>query len=348
MDSYVYSEEKYQTTLFGCMDINGNPLTEENCPYCVFKNRVDPEEGFYIIHTQSFQALCLGIEGGAKDTGAHTQLQAAATSDAKVFKIEKDKKTNAYKIEAAHSGKSLGIEGLAANNGTKIRQEADTGFWGQRWLFYDEGNGNVSISSFIGLKNHWIDVANNDIKQYTKVYVWSYTGAQNQKWTLEKINYNGSEPVAYPEEGSYKIYSALDGNYCLDICGGVKAQSDGDNLRLCPTDSAEANIFHLERDENKNAYIIRAEHSGKILDVSGWDSAPGANITQWNDDGDDDQRWVFKDADGNGHYYIHTLQNGYMDVDNGTAGQDVNVLRENVCTLIVHFNEIDYAFRMVN
>ena len=198
VDSYVYSEEKYQTTLFGCTDINGNPLTEENCPYCVFRNRVNPEDGFYIIHAASDSALCLGIEGGAnaKDSGAYTQLQSVEASDAKVFKIEKDKKTNAYKIMAAHSDKSLGIEDTAAQNGTNIRQEADNGFWGQRWLFYDDGYGNVYINSYIGQKNYWMDVAGCDIRENVTVYVWSFTGAGNQKWVLEKLE--NAEPI--PDE----------------------------------------------------------------------------------------------------------------------------------------------------
>ena len=143
----------------------------------------------------------------------------------------------------------------------------------------------------------------------------------------EEVNEAITESADLPD-GYYIIHSALNWDYCLDISGGAAAMGNEANLHLWPFGTAEAKIFELEKDENKGAYIIRAVHSQKILDVLGFDSAPGANIMQWDDDGADDQRWIFEYADDEGNFYIRTLQNGYMDVKDGTAGQDANVYCE--------------------
>lgn len=188
---FVYGEEKNQTKLVNCTDENGKFCDKYNCPGCIFWNKIAPADGYYILHTAANNDLCLGIEGGAgaKDSGACTQLQGVSTSDAKVFKFEKVKigENDAYKIVAVHSGKSLGIHDTTVNNGVAICQQEDNGFWGQRWLFYEDGYGNVFIFSYAKDQNYCMDVAGMDIRENTEVYVWSYTGAENQQWHLEQI-----------------------------------------------------------------------------------------------------------------------------------------------------------------
>lgn len=63
-------------------------------------------------------------------------------------------------------------------------------------------------------------------------------------------------------------------------------------------------------------YSIRAKHSGKSLDVSGYSSAAGALVNQWTYLGNNNQKWEIIDLN-NGYYYIKSAHSGkVLDVVN--------------------------------
>ena len=113
-------------------------------------------------------------------------------------------------------------------------------------------------------------------------------------------------------DGDYIIYTATDPAYCLDIDGSNGAMNSGDNLHLWRAKGAAYNIFTITWDPKTEAYIIKAKHSGHMLDVAGASTADGANIQQWEDNGTDAQRWVFEPL-SNGYYYIRCKGGQYMD-----------------------------------
>ncbi|MEU7654166.1 ThuA domain-containing protein [Micromonospora taraxaci] len=56
-------------------------------------------------------------------------------------------------------------------------------------------------------------------------------------------------------------------------------------------------------------YTVTAQHSNKLLDVSGVSTADGAQITQWASTGGNNQRWQAVDA-GNGALYLKAVHSG--------------------------------------
>lgn len=72
-------------------------------------------------------------------------------------------------------------------------------------------------------------------------------------------------------------------------------------------------------------YSIVAVHSNKAIEVRDAATEKGANVWQWEQTGEDNQKWVIKEA-GNGYYSMVSKCNGlYIDVNNGIAGNFTNI-----------------------
>ena len=66
-------------------------------------------------------------------------------------------------------------------------------------------------------------------------------------------------------------------------------------------------------------YTVTARHSGKLLDVYNASTTDGANVVQWDANGQTNQRWQFRDA-GGGYYNIVSLNSGKcLDVYGGAG-----------------------------
>lgn len=156
-------------------------------------HRAEPEEGFYIIHSALDPDYCLDIKGGRSATGnsANLYLYNIENAQGNIFEIKKD--GDAYKIIAAHSGLVLDIEGNSNAEGKNIYQYEDWNGANQRWYF--EGAPGGGDHYYIHSKiDTWMDasgcVGGIMPANETNVQSWSYTGALNQVWVLEKVNYN--------------------------------------------------------------------------------------------------------------------------------------------------------------
>ena len=146
-------------------------------------------------------------------------------------------------------------------------------------------------------------------------------------WDGDHNSFGASEceyvtDTATIKDGYYIIRSAVDPNYCLDVAGGAKAKSEGDNVRLWPASTSTAKIFRIAKDGK--GYKIEAAHSGMVLDIAGYDTSnDGVNIYQWTDYGTDNQRWTFEKANAKNSYYIHTVKSGnagWMDAEGCVGG----------------------------
>lgn len=78
---------------------------------------------------------------------------------------------------------------------------------------------------------------------------------------------------------------------------------------------------------SEGAYRIAARHSGKLLDVSENSSADGANIIQWENNGNDNQIWRIWILDEN-YYKIESKSSGkVMDVYNASTDDGANIVQ---------------------
>lgn len=144
------------------------------------------------------------------------------------------------------------------------------------------------------------------------------TNANANSYIKNTNSGNGSANIA---NGTYKIATALNTNYVLDV--NNYATFNGGNVEIYPyhnTNNEKWNVISL----GNGYYRIKDVNSGKSLDVNGGGSASGTNVQIWEQNNTNAQKWRFADA-GNGYYYIINANGCYLDVQNGQVKNGNNV-----------------------
>src|SRR4029453_8726670 len=68
-------------------------------------------------------------------------------------------------------------------------------------------------------------------------------------------------------------------------------------------------------------WTLAAQHSGRVVDVSGASTADGAQVVQWAATGGNNQKWQAVDA-GSGAVYLKAVHSGKcLDLINGSTAQ---------------------------
>jgi GH43 family beta-xylosidase len=76
-------------------------------------------------------------------------------------------------------------------------------------------------------------------------------------------------------------------------------------------------------------YKLTHKGTAMCLEVAGNSSAAGANVQQWNDNGNDAQRWIVSREADNAYKLIHKGTTMGLDVENGSSAQGSNVRQWN-------------------
>lgn len=90
--------------------------------------------------------------------------------------------------------------------------------------------------------------------------------------------------------GGYKITSVNSGLQ-LDVQGGPGAQDDGTPIVQWPYWGGSNEKFDVSPADSDGYVVIKAQSSGKCLDVSGISKDDGARVHQWTCWGGDNQKW---------------------------------------------------------
>ena len=136
--------------------------------------------------------------------------------------------------------------------------------------------------------------------------------------TYIKNSGNGNSGIT---DGTYKIATALNINYVLDVknYGTV----NGTNVEIYPYHNTN-NEKWIVTSVGGGYYRIKDANSGKSLDVYGGGSASGTNVQIWDSNNTNAQKWRFVNA-GNGCYYIINANGCYLDVYSGIVKNGNNV-----------------------
>ena len=132
----------------------------------------------------------------------------------------------------------------------------------------------------------------------------------------------GGISAATVPNGTYKVVSALNGNYVMDVNGASGA--DSANVQLYEDNGTNAQKFRFTRQAD-GSYIICNVNSGKVLDCAGAGKTNGTNIQQYTSNGTAAQRWKVTSA-GAGCYVITCKSNGLVvDVNGARAANNTNI-----------------------
>lgn len=136
-------------------------------------------------------------------------------------------------------------------------------------------------------------------------------------------NYStSSQQDANIQDGYYRIESAVDFNFVLDVYGSY--MDNGANVQIYRNHGGKNQIFLIRR-QSDGYYTITAVHSGKSLDVAGNGQASGTNIMQYESHGGDNQKWkIIRTSDGRCSF-ISKCNGLYLDLQDGRVVGGVNI-----------------------
>lgn len=132
--------------------------------------------------------------------------------------------------------------------------------------------------------NYVIDVFECRAENLNNVHLWSYYAGESQKWYLEHVG-------RFDGKGVYKIHSALDYDYVLDLApntGNVCLYED------CSLDSQK----WLLKKSGKNTYNIECYYNNglEMLDLDGAIAVDGRNIQVYDANWTNAQYWILERA----------------------------------------------------
>ena len=175
-----------------------------------------------------------------------------------------------------------------------------------------EGRSGASGFDFNFYKANNIDLRaafGDDNASYYRHYAnWGYKEGRNMTRLTPVI------------DGVYKIYSALNKDYALNIAGD--SQDNQANLQLWDKRAAHNIVIQSTGD---GFYTLRVEYSGKYIEVYGNYTDNGSNVSQFTGNGTNAQKWSIKN-NGDGTFSFFACTSGKaMDVTNGQAGRGSNI-----------------------
>ncbi|MDE6435186.1 MAG: RICIN domain-containing protein [Lachnospiraceae bacterium] len=128
--------------------------------------------------------------------------------------------------------------------------------------------------------------------------------------------------AATVSNGTYKIVSALNNGYVIDVVGG--STYNGANIQIHQNNNTNAQRYWICKQPD-GSYTFECVCSGKLIDCAGAGKTDGTNIQQHESNNTAAQRWELIPC-GNGYYYIKCKANGLMmDVTSGVVKNGNNV-----------------------
>ncbi len=173
------------------------------------------------------------------------------------------------------------------------------------------GNGQLLHDSTVH-----IETTEGSVGKYKILGAWStpslyyyYWWGDQQTWTIKKKNGQPGQKILYNDE-VYFLNKSYSGQWLKD---------NGDYL----TTASNANVYWKVRWDGY--YTITSKKSGKVVDVTNASTADGANIQQYQFNGNDAQFLRLEPA-GNGYYFIISRKSGkVLDVEGSSTADSANV-----------------------
>ena len=283
------------------------------------------EDGTYVIKSALNENYVLDVAGGSTANWANIQLLQSNGMNNQKFNV-KYLGDGYYQIIAVHSGKSLDVKDAKIANCTNVQQCEYTGHNAQKWWIRDAGDGYYNIISKLdNIKA--LDVYMARVGNGANIQICDLVNNTAQKFKFEKVAQEKPEQTI--EDGTYKIKSALNENYVLDVAGGSTA--NWANIQLLQSNGMNNQKFNVKY-LGDGYYQIIAVHSEKSLDVKDAKIANCTNVQQCEYSGNNAQKWWIRDA-GDGYYNIISKldNNKALDVYMAKAGNGTNI---QICDLV--------------
>lgn len=200
---------------------------------------------------------------------------------------------------------------------TNINFSASTKKIGKNKTVYRRSNLSQSLGTVYGNDNVIVVGTSGNKTQI----IYPVSGGYKMGWVSGNYSVN-NETDANIKDGYYRIESAVNFNFVLDVYGG--RTDDGANIQIYENHGAKNQIF-LVRRQSDGYYTITAVHSGKSLDVAGNGQVSGTNIMQYKSHGGDNQKWKIVQTSDGRCSFISKCNGLYLDLEDGKAVGGINI-----------------------
>ena len=223
-----------------------------------------------------------------------------------------------YTMVARHSNKAISID--SESNNVYQYEQNDTD--GEKWLIKDAGDGKFNVIS--KANDLYLESNGDHIINKTNIQVGEGNNSETQKFIFEQVEEipqleTGTQTI---EDGVYEIRIASNQNYILDVSG--ISHDNGGNIQLWQDANVNQQRFKVTY-QGDGYYTFVALHSKKAMAVSSTRCVLGINVWQYENNGDDSQKWIIKDV-GNGLYSIIAKTNGlYLEASSGQIKNGTNI-----------------------
>lgn len=190
----------------------------------------------------------------------------------------------------------------------------------QKWIVEAESDGTYTIHSYMD-PTYVITVDDQYGVNHANLMLWKADGRTQQKFSFQ----TGAPSIPkYIDEGTYYISSGLSDWMMLTF--GDEVFYDGADLYLDSSNQGNGQMFTVKYDKYGFATIIHGDKKSKAaLSVSAGQAYEGQSVIQYEEDGDNWQKWIIAPHKHGGYVITSALDynlvldlaGGYAKVGNG-------------------------------
>ena len=272
-------------------DLNGGDENAENIPDTWNTWRLfNAGDGYYYIVSEVGDGVtyALDVAGKKSANGTNIAIYQFNGNDNQKFRLTKNS-DGSYKIRTKVSNNQSGIEieSGSLDYGANVQEWEINGANCQDWFITPSENHGTEMNTnllytFKNVNSDFVmDIINGEMQDNSNVQQWESNNADCQKWELVPFSQGGNY---------YYIRSLMDENYVLR-CDGAE---NGGNLSIQTYSSKDSSMLFKFAKNLDGSYTImtRSSKDSKILEVSGASKDYGANVQQWELNGNDCQKWI--------------------------------------------------------
>lgn len=272
-------------------------------------------EGIYTI--ESFNNKVLEAQDSLVANMTNVRINDRKQTDNQKWRI-KDLYNGYYKITSLDSKFNFDVAWGGYSSGTNVWMYTNNNTKPQSWYLKETSDGYYNIIS--AYNNLYLDVAGGKFENGTNIQVYNGNGTNAQKFKLiEDV-----ENKKVLEEGDYIIHT-YDYNQVIDLSGACT--NNHTNIQSFDIGLYEnhAQIWHLKYLTDGYYQISSTLDNNKVFDLTNSGEVSGNNIQLFQNNGNNAQKWIIKDA-GDGYFNILTIYNHrYLDVAGGVARNNANI-----------------------
>ena len=228
-------------------------------------------EGYYKIKNKQ-TGKYLSVQGIIPDWGSNVTQEDVKEDDTQLWQLKK-RGDNVYSIVSKCDNLAIDLPDWNCYNGVKPQ------LWGenanstaQQFIFskIEEGTKNVEEGTYeifsVINKNISFDITDGSNANGTKIQLWQYVGAEQQKFNF-----------IYVSEGYYKIQSKLTGKY-LSVQSVVPDW--GSNITQEDERNDDTQLWKLKK-QDENVYSIISKCGNLAIDLPDWNCYNGIKPQLW-------------------------------------------------------------------